>query len=282
MTTIQIHPDDLYFAVLEAPHSRGRNRTQELRYAFESLVPVEPGSLQTVLHTLRDKRVLAIGVPLDKANELGGYATAATPESYPAWLDIPTDSRSPSEINLLVGPSTPERVSRARRRTLNAALLIVAILAGVCSWGLERRIERAIHSTESAQSTIASLYQSALGVPSPTSSQPPAAILTAKLRELRSTRSPSPTSDSKTFHADTMLAGILSNWPDDAMLRTDSITLSPSAVEIAAFAESTHDTTKLIQSLQRIDGLEPATSSSTQQRGETRFQIRMRHSGSAP
>ncbi len=282
MKAARIHPDDLYFAILDAPISRGWNRAQELRYDFESLVPVGMDSLQTVFRTLSDRRVLAIGIPLDQAAELGTRASAATPESFPEWLDLPENSLSPSEINLLTGASTRECVARTRRRTVHTALAFAVILCGICSWGIERRIKSTRTQTESVESEIDTLYQAALGISSTSMTQPPAAMLTAQLRKLRSTRAESRTPAHSTLHADTLLAGILRNWPGDAMLRTDSITISTNTVEIAVLADSTRDTTKLLESLHRIDGLESVRSTSTNLNDETRFEIRMRRTGETP
>jgi hypothetical protein len=278
MTTVQIHPDELYMAVLDAPIARGRNRTQELLYAFESHVPADTATLQTVFHQLRDKRVLAVAIPSQRVRELGSDATVAHPQFWPDWLDLPKKAVSPECVNLLVGPCTPEVVSRSRRATRHAVLLTIALAATLCSWGLERRIRHANSSAEVSRSSMNAMYDEALGTLEPRH-QPPAAMLTAKLRELRSTRSVGSDLSDDSARADSMLAQILRNWPKDAMLRTDSIRISASVVEITAFADRAEDTTALINALQQIDELESVTSSSTQQQDEIRFEIRMHRIG---
>ncbi len=282
MTSVKIHPDELFLAILCAPMSHGRHRVQELFYAFESCVPVDTETLQTVYHPLRDKRVLAVAISKERALELGADVSAAHPQFWPEWLDLCTQSVPPERVNLLVGSCTPVNVSRSRRFTRHATFLLVALFAVLCSWGLERRIRQANYSIDFARAQISAIYQEALGPSGTLNAQPPAAMLTAKLRKLRSTRSNDMDFPDVPSPADALLAKVLRAWPADALLRADSISISASAVEITVFADRAQDTTDLLVALQQIDELEPTTSSSNLQRGETRFVIRMNRIGDVP
>lgn len=282
MTLVKIHPDELFLAVLDAPISHGRHRAQELFYAFESCVPVDTETLQTVYHPLHDKRVLAVAISKERALELGSNVNAACPQFWPKWLDLPTQTVPPERVNLLVGSCTPVNVSRSRRFTRLAALLIVALLALLCAWGLERRTRHADSSIDFARAQISAMYQEALGPSGALNAQPPDAMLTAMLRKLRSTRSNDMDLPAIPSPADALLAKVLRAWPTDAMLRADSISISASAVEITVFADRAQDITELLVAFQQFDELDPTTSSSNQQRGETRFEIRMNRIGDVP
>ncbi len=282
MTKVQVHPNELFLTVLEAPVSNGRQRAHELLYAFESCVPVDTEALQILFHPLHDKRVLAVALSKERAMELGAKAAAAYPQYWPEWLDLPAQSVPPEHVNLLVGSCTPAHVSNSRRSTKQTAFLLLAFLAVLSSWGLERRIRHAESSIDFVLAQLSEKYEEAVGRPSTLNAQPPAAMLTAELRKLRSTRSIDMDLPTALAPADALLAKILRVWPTSSMLRVDSISISTSTVEIIAYADQTQDTTDLLVSLQQVDELEPTTSSSNQQRGETRFEIRMNRVGDVP
>ena len=149
------------------------------------------------------------------------------------------------------------------------------LTALILSFGFERRIRGAQAEDARIQTLTDDQYRQALGPLLGSSAQPPAAILTAELRKLQSTRSPETTTPAQAFNADLLLARVLSAWPTKTTLRAESITVTQRAVELITTAQTTEDTTALINACKTLDGLRIGTSSSTQARDGIRFELRL-------
>jgi hypothetical protein len=275
MSIARIDPDQLYFALLDPPRTRGRDRRDELLYGLESVTPTPIDELHAVFHPLPDRRVLGIAIRRDEGTALASTHHRASPAHWPDWLEQETQSPPPDRINLLTGPLTPPRVIRAKRAVLHLTLIMFVLTALILSFGTERRIHGAQEELARVRSLTDDQYAQALGPLLGSSAQPPAAILTAELRKLQSTRSPGTTTPAAAFNADLLLGRVLNVWPTDTTLRAESITVSQRAVELITTAQTTEDTTALINACKTLDGLSIGTSSSTQARDGIRFELRL-------
>lgn len=275
MNTARIDPSELYFALLDPPRTRGRDRRDELLYGLESVAPTPIDDLHAVFHPLPDRRVLGIAIKRDFAAALASKHLRASPSAWPGWLEPEISTLTPDRINLLSGSLTPTRVIRAKRSVIHLTLAFLMLTSLILGFGFERRIRHALQEDARVRSLTNDLYSEALGPLLGSSAQPPAAILTAELRKLQSTRTPGATSTTPDFNADLLLGQLLGAWPTHTTLRAESITITARTIELVTLAQTTEDTTALLSACKGLDGLSVGTSSSTQIRDGIRFELRL-------
>lgn len=268
-----VPPDRLYFAVLPPPVSpRGRARREELTYALEATVPVPIDSVHARYRALPDGRVLAVGIDRNHAAEIARTHAAAHPAAWPDWLCPHVGETSAEGLNLLTGPCRSPRTTAAGSTALRHALLGFILIALLASVGLERRIRSdAAPATESRLQTAA-VYTQALG-PASNPAQPPAARMTSELRRLRATRGLQPAS-APARTADTVLADLLTAWPEGAQARTESITIAERTVEVILRLDDLETAQTFITALGAAPGLRPGPANTDREADEVRLSLR--------
>ncbi|MEM9373749.1 MAG: hypothetical protein AAGA55_08910 [Planctomycetota bacterium] len=277
MTHATIPIDKVYLAILPRPIMRGRARDEEIRHAFEPMIPGSLDRIRIVQHSLQDDRVLAFGITDEALAVLPPKVTAASPEGWPEELTEQLGGLAPDSINLLVGPAEPSSVRKVRDR-LWMHLGLGILLLSVCMMLLiEQRIAFYAESSQQARDMTRAVHVEALGSASVGSRQPLASLVTSDLRKLRATRTgPNQTrSSGPSSPADLMLAAILKHWPPAAEARTDSITVSPRSIEISATVPTLSHAGTLVQAMRSVPDVVFGGESTARDRDRIRITIRL-------
>lgn len=153
------------------------------------------------------------------------------------------------------------------------ALIGLILLAAAASVGLERRIRLTDTRTTELRAAVARAYRHALGDAAARSSQPPAAVLTAELRTLRATRRPEKHDDPRET-ADRALAGLLNAWPENALSKTESITVAERTIEIVMRVPDLETAQTFVTALGQTEGILPGPTTTDQSGGETNVTLR--------
>lgn len=273
MSVAIVPPEELYFAVLDAPVSNGRSRSTELDYAFEAALPADLSEFHTRYLLLPDGRVLAVGIDKKTAAELGTNHHAATPAAWPDWIDQKLPD--PASVNLLTGNAEPRTVRNERSRLAARMAVLATVVSLTASIGLERRIRIDNDRSSLLRADSRELIRSALGESANRSSQPLSAVLVSELRRLRTTRGQTQDQDESRSRADAALAEVLSAWPLDAFPKTESIVIAERSIELAILVTDSKEAQRFVTAMADIDGLLLATTSSSQESGGTRLSIRL-------
>lgn len=234
---LRLPRERFYWAVLDESITGGRARlpNTQLRFLFEPLLPVPLAQVQTVFHRLDGDRVLACGVEgrvLEQ--EVPASIISCGPCDLPAFVE-PSDIDA-NRINLLTGALAPPVVRALRRSVLRRAVVSVLLCALLILVGIERRAAVLRADAAMMHSAVADVYDHVLGPAVANQVQPRDVQFIAELRRLERTRVTDESSRAPLHIADVTddLAELLSRWPDDVHLRTESIAVTPSTITIRA------------------------------------------------
>jgi len=277
MSHASVPPYQLYAAILDRPVSRGRSRREELRHAFEPLVPGGLAGVHPVYHDLSNGRVLAIGTPQAVIESLGSSVVTASPASWPVELADELSDVQPNSINLLSGSAEPLTLRRARTQLRTHAAIGLALVCAGLSALLQQRINHHEQLAQLARQESRSVQLAALGPGAANSRQPPSSLLTSELRKLRATRAAlaTDTAGREPSDADILLASLLEAWPSEAEARTESVTVAPRSVELVTTVPSLDHAETLMKAMRGVPGLEVGDESTDQDRDRIRVSMRL-------
>lgn len=267
--------DRFYWAVLDAsllPRAARRD-PERLGYLFEPLVPCELEDLHAVYVPGADGRVVACAAERAALDEtVEGGATALGPDAVPDCVDATLD---PAAINLLTGEYEPE-AARSLRRTANRALLLSSVAALlVLSLGFERRADALADQAATVRASELALATEVLGSDASRSALPISLQIESELRSLRRTRSSDVPID-RLPDASLELSGLLSLWPGDLHVETDSIHVTPESIHVQSRVGTTDDAQTLASTLSTLEGWTSGTPTIRARSGEVRTSVQLR------
>lgn len=237
--------DRFYWAVLDAsmlPRSLGRSRhdRQRLGYLFEAQLPLPIEQVQAVYLPLGESQYLACGVEHARLeNEVPGSALTLRPDRVP----IPMENRDAVEvesINLLVDRHEPAAVRSEVRRFLRDGVVLAILFMVAIGLGITRRSGALDTAVADMALMRAGLYEQLYDpTVAPPSTQPPTVRLLAELRQLRRTRTGNnPDQDFQESESSQSLQALLANWPRQHLMRTESISITPSSITLSGILPS--------------------------------------------
>lgn len=241
----------------------------ELGYLFEDLLPVPIEDVHAVYTPLGDGRVVACGMDRAKLAEWAGGLFSLGPDRAPDFVRQVAPELGP--INLLTGPFTPAPIRAARGRVWGRAVAACVLGAVLVSVGSFRRAWWHNAQAQAHEQATSGIYQAVL--PPAAGGQLPQARLLSELRTLQQTRG----RDDRPQAPDLalVLADLLSVWPADQNVRTDSLIIAPTGVTLVATLESNEQAQRLAQALGRAPGLTAQTPQVTSSRQGVKVTLRM-------
>ncbi|MCC6910312.1 MAG: hypothetical protein IT430_20450 [Phycisphaerales bacterium] len=214
------------------PSRLGRSRPdpKQLGFLFEEMLPCPIEDVQAVYLPQPGRRFIACGILRTQLEQLPAATLTLAPQCAPSDIigDAPLDCR---QINLLTGPFEPAPLRRLRRAARRDLIAIAALLLLVLWLGAQRRITALDAARANLDEMRGGVYSSLLDASAPPSSQPPALRLLAELRQLRATRAERSTSLPQPESARSLEA-LLRQWPGDQPVRTESISITSSAITV--------------------------------------------------
>lgn len=236
---LRLPPERFYWAVLDGSitNSRARLSNSQLRYLFEPLLPVPLAQVHAVFLRLNGNRVLACGVEKRVLEQDVPVSTVSCgPRTFPSFVET-TDAKADADsVNLLTGGFAPPVVRGLRRSVLRRTVTFMLLCCLLLLIGIERRTASLRADANVMRADVADVYDYVLGPAPADQVQPRDVQFVAELRRLQRTRATDESSRTHFYIADVTqdLAALLSRWPDDIHLRTESIAVTPSTITIRA------------------------------------------------
>ena len=254
-----------YWAVLDASTLPGRPRnTTQLGYLFENYLPVPIENVHAVYarhQSASGRHWIACGMQredLQKALEgVPPDTVMLGPAEVPEFVGPSIDSRT---LNLLTGAFEPRAVRTLRARWLLCITAMIVMCTAVLVFGLERRRLHYEGGSVQLRAARQNIYAMVLGSPaldqsasSTSRGHPPDLRLIAEARQLQQTRQQPASIVAPTDVSET-LAKLLSRWPHELIIETESILITPTALTIRGSALSTGDVQELADALGKLEG----------------------------
>ncbi|MCH8825286.1 MAG: hypothetical protein IH984_17455 [Planctomycetes bacterium] len=230
-----------YWAILDAScinnsHMRSlRRKSQQLGYIFESYLPaVAIEDIQAVYRPLSSNvnHYVACGLPKELLDDgLDPKAITLTPSELPSFIDQDCD---PFQLNLLTDEYQPKILRQLHRRSTLLVCGIITICTILLIVGLERRTNAALKQIETLHDSqtklLEQVFDSGSNIPG---ALPGALRITAELRRLQQTRSGDRVS-TEINASSLLLANLLSLWPGNIHVQTESISITQTSITIRA------------------------------------------------
>lgn len=252
----RLEPEQFYWAVLDTK-SLGNRRpsTRSLDYLFEAVLPLAIDEVHAVYERIDRHSFIACGMEKQRLEEQVQSHTdeilTLAPRQLPSYFGEDFDL-DPALLNFLKDTYTPRRVRRLQSRWLATAAMLMLLLTVILVLGLERRVQSLNQLSENLRTHQSHIAAEIFGESAMTSALPPSLQLTAELRELRSTRSVDVPTLAQSDAA-MMLADLLSHWPSELSMQTNSITITGEAITIQADLNESSDVQMLAQALEPMD-----------------------------
>ena len=242
--------DDCYWAVVDParagiairPSRIGRQTRRKLGFLAEAQLPIPIENLHAAFSPGEDGRlIVCFADRTTVADRRARGLQSLKPSTVPDGLDA-----APECFELLTGEFEP--VARVRRRATRSlvAAATVTLVSGLVAIGLLRRADALESAASALDAETVRLATGALdGIGNPR--LPIEARLTQHLRRLDGTRSTAAAGQGEEADVDaaSLMASLLSDWPDSIQAQTDRIAVGP-RVDIAASFEHDEDAEVLL------------------------------------
>jgi hypothetical protein len=191
------------------------------------------------------------------------------PEALPPFIDAPVD---PACLNLLTGEFQPRAIRAANARWRFEVAAAVLLVAAIGALGLFRRADWHQRRGAETRLVLGGVYDEVLD-PGP-SVLPASLRLTTELRRLEQTRQ-APAAAMTPPDAGAALAGLLSHWPSDLELQTESIIVTDAQITVTATVDETSQVQVLADALGNVPGWSHSQPTFHEQRGRVRATVRL-------
>ena len=243
-----------YWGVLDASILPRRPDAERLGYLFEPLIPQPFDELQAVYHPLPNRRYIACAITRAALADLAPAAVTLAPDALPDFVGDEIKARvDPARLNVLTGEFTPPAVRRARARLRMTASAVALLACGIAGLGFERRASAAQARSEALALWIEDVQRQVLGPQAALSPLPLPLQLEAELRGLRRSRS-EPEAVALPPDAAHDLVALLSRWPKELEVETDSVHVTDRSLHVQARFSESGDAQKLADALVDLPG----------------------------
>jgi len=263
-----------YWAVLDGsslPRNLSRRRRHEqLGYLFENVLPgVAIEEVQTAYAPIDgdEHKVIACGMrvaELHAALNADSAALTLAPAEMPTFVQYQVNADvDPGILNMLTGDLEPEAVRRSKRRAFVWGAAMLALLSGLLTLGLQRRVSHAWEQLVSIQQQERETLQRTLGSSPSSSAQPPHLRLMAELRQLQQTRQPSGGKHDRSFNLVGDFEKLMNGWPVSVFMQTESVVITDQSIAVRGRVPTMADVQVLTDAL-ALDGWKLQQPQSTQ------------------
>ncbi len=279
---ISIHfpPDRFYWCVIDTRDLPGRGlfhrlSREQLRFAFEPLLPLPLEDVEVVSKALADGRCLGCAIERSVCEmALDNGALTFGPTAIPADLHL-TSAPPPESFNFLRGALEPRPIRRLRRHWSTIVVIAALVALLLINLGLNRRLAVVVAATDDLAALINDAYQDAVGHLLIPGGQPPAIILTGELRRLRQTRNAAQDPSGSTIDAGSALMQLLSRWPHEVHALTESIVASPPTVTVTCLLPDAVEAQRMAAALSTVEGWQARQPQVRTHSGSTRLVLNL-------
>lgn len=243
-----------YWAIIDGSMVTGPRRKSRLGYLFEQTLPVPIEDVHAVYTSLPDGQIIACGMEREElrkeiAREDGPELLELSPNEVPAVIQADVSTYM---LNLLVGDFEPCSVRRQRARARRQVVIVALICCALIVNGVHRRIAAMKDTIDAAYAARDELVAEVLPENTSTINRlPPGLRLAAELRRLRQTRT-QPVMELVPTDVVPEFVKLLSLWPNDLHVQTDSMTFTPTNITIRSSLPRSADVQILADALMQL------------------------------
>lgn len=251
MRVVRIPAEECMFAELPKPAGRGRSADQELRYAFEAVLPTEIDEVHMVFASAGE-RVIGGAIP---RTVLYGYQQSAEmliPDRLPEWITCEDPNDLCEQLNFLTGAFQPDTHLRRSEGTLKLTCFLLLLSSGLFYLGASRKADQREAEATRLRADISSMYNRVLP-PAAGSTQPDSIRFQTIMNQLSATRSG--TTDSEYSHEIIpALASVLQAWPADQHAQVRSLQIGRTDLRLEAGFPDNSMASAMIEHFQKAVG----------------------------
>lgn len=232
MRVVRIAAEACMFAELPKPAGKGRSADQELRYAFEAVLPTPIDEVHMVFAPAGE-RVIGCAVSIESLLSHQESAEVLIPDGLPEWLTCDSPSSICAQLNFLTGKFLPASYRRRSERTLKLASFLLLLSSILFYIGAMRRVGRLETDATTLRGDIRAMYARVLPPPIAGNSQPDFIRFQTLLNQLSATR----TGTEDTHHSAQIipaLSSLLQDWPEDNQAQVRSLQVGRSELRFEA------------------------------------------------
>lgn len=248
----RIPAEECMFAELPKPAGRGRSADQELRYAFEAVLPTEIDEVHMVFASAGE-RVIGGAIP---RTVLYGYQQSAEmliPDRLPEWITCEDPNDLCEQLNFLTGVFQPATHQRRSEGTLKLTCFLLLLSSGLFYLGATRRADQREAEATRLRGVMSSMYDRLLPPPAAGNSQPDSIRFQTVMNQLTATRTG--TGDSKDSHEIIpALALVLQDWADDQQAQVRSLQIGRTELRVEAGLPDNSLASAMIEQFQQVQG----------------------------
>ncbi len=228
MSCAEIPYESCMFAQLPRSSGSKREQRQELKYAFEAILPIPVDQCQMAFAEV-DQCIIGCAVRKSLIASYRSTHETAIPREIPEWVPTSDQARCRAQLNLL----TDEMESLIRINRRNKTLLMVSIVAvlisGIVYVASQRQTRAWASQATEARGHMQAMYDSVLP-PTSSSEQPDPIRFATLLNQVSSTRTGTRNQAKHRLVQD--LALLLADWPESAEARVQSISLDHNTIRL--------------------------------------------------
>lgn len=274
MRVHQVPQQECMFALLDAPHGRGKQAIQELVYQFEAMLPCDIATLQMVFsRPLEDGKVVACACPKSQIESWQDRYDLACPASFPQWLRVTNADSVRSQLNLLSGAMRPRSVRMREGQTAKLLCFLSLVSLLLVFLGMQRRIESHRQARAVIEDQIAELYSGVLPPAAPGITQPDSIRFAAMLNQASAVRTGTSQDRAKDLIAD--LTTLLETWPEQSEPRTQSISLTSTGARLQLTLPSNEKAADFLSAFRTSPEWEIHTQETRPQNGEVSLTLEL-------
>lgn len=252
MKFAEIPTESCMFAKLPRPAGSGREREQELLYAFEAVIPLPIDQCQLAF-TEAGEFVIGCACIRAELEPFRGTYERAIPAELPDWIQVDDGKDHRARLNLLTGEMRSLIQIRRQESTLKiscVALLLIAILVWIVT---ARQVESWSRQSQIVREDIRALYNAVL----PTvngNAQPDPIRFATLMNQLSSTRTGAQRDARHELVSE--LSALLSDWPVRAQAQVRLISLDQNEIRVEISLPDNERALSVLEYLNGRDGWE--------------------------
>ena len=216
------------FAQLPRSSGSKREQRQELKFAFEAILPIPVDQCQMAFAVV-DQSIIGCAVRKTLIASYRSTHETAIPRELPDWVPASEQAQCRAQLNLLTGEmESLIRINR-RNRTLQMVSIVAVFIAVIVFVALQRQSNAWVSQAAEARGHMQAMNDSVLPLASG-NAQPDPIRFAMLLNQVSSTRTG--TRDQAQHRLVEDLALLLEDWPESAEARVRSMSLDHNTIRL--------------------------------------------------
>ena len=226
MSRAEIPFESCMFAQLPRSSGSKREQRQELKFAFEAILPIPVDQCQMAFAEV-DQCIIGCAVRKTVIASYRSTHESVIPRELPDWVPTSDQAQCRAQLNLLTGEMESLLRINRRNRTLQMASIVAVLIAGIVFFASQRQSHAWASQITQARGHMQAMYDSVLP-PASGITQPDPIRFATLLNQVNSTRTG--TRDQAQHQLVDDLALLLADWPESAEARVQSISLEHNTI----------------------------------------------------